>query len=246
MAYLKSVLQRHPASKARVFKNRLLALATTTTNVAARACSNFWLDPRPKANAWKLMVRAVVKDANTEESIRATIREYKPKSTLVVPQHPVPRAKFPVVDIHSHTAPTPTTIDRLIQEMDALNIRVLNNLSGGYGADLKQRVDYIRGTKHANRFTVFANLNFGGFAAGWGAKAAAQLEQDAAAVEGRNADRLRALAATLRGRAARLRGWHLTGVCGPFGAAVAHVLGDRRTGERRVQAGTGPERRRPG
>jgi len=31
-----------------------------------------------------------------------TIREYKPKSTLVVPQHPVPRAKFPVIDIHSH------------------------------------------------------------------------------------------------------------------------------------------------
>src|SRR5262245_61825464 len=31
-----------------------------------------------------------------------TIREYKPKSTLVAPQHPVPRAKFPVIDIHSH------------------------------------------------------------------------------------------------------------------------------------------------
>ena len=30
------------------------------------------------------------------------IREYKPRSTLVVPQHPVPRAKFPVIDIHGH------------------------------------------------------------------------------------------------------------------------------------------------
>src|ERR1700752_2732758 len=30
------------------------------------------------------------------------IRDYKPPSTLVVPQHPVPRAKFPVVDIHGH------------------------------------------------------------------------------------------------------------------------------------------------
>ena len=35
-----------------------------------------------------------------------TIRQYKPRSTLVVPQHPVPRAKFPVIDIHSHQ-PTP-------------------------------------------------------------------------------------------------------------------------------------------
>ena len=30
------------------------------------------------------------------------IREYKPRSTLVVPQHPVPRAKFPVIDFHGH------------------------------------------------------------------------------------------------------------------------------------------------
>ncbi|HEY7190546.1 MAG TPA: hypothetical protein VH436_28540, partial [Vicinamibacterales bacterium] len=36
------------------------------------------------------------------------IREYKPHSTLVVPQHPVPRAKFPVIDIHSHQ-PAPIT-----------------------------------------------------------------------------------------------------------------------------------------
>ena len=36
------------------------------------------------------------------------IREYKPRSTLVVPQHPVPRAKYPVIDIHSHQ-PAPMT-----------------------------------------------------------------------------------------------------------------------------------------
>src|SRR6187551_290956 len=30
------------------------------------------------------------------------IREYKPKSQLKTAEHPVPRAKFPVIDIHSH------------------------------------------------------------------------------------------------------------------------------------------------
>ncbi len=30
------------------------------------------------------------------------IREYKPESTLVVPQHPVPKAKFPAIDFHGH------------------------------------------------------------------------------------------------------------------------------------------------
>ena len=109
-----------------------------------------------------------------------SIVDYRPRSTLVVEEHPVPRAKFPVVDIHSHTGPTPETIDRLIQEMDALNIRVLNNLSGGFGDRLKQRMDFIRSTRHADRFTVFANgLNrFQDVAPGYGQKAAAQLEAD--------------------------------------------------------------------
>jgi hypothetical protein len=38
-----------------------------------------------------------------------TILEYKPQSTLVVPEHEVPRARFPVVDIHGH----PPTLDNL-------------------------------------------------------------------------------------------------------------------------------------
>ena len=109
-----------------------------------------------------------------------SIVDYRPTSSLVVDEHPVPRAKFPVVDIHSHTGPTPATIASLITQMDALNIRVLNNLSGGSGDALKQRVDYIKSTPYANRFTVFANgLNeFRDVAPGYGQKAAAQLEAD--------------------------------------------------------------------
>ncbi len=107
-----------------------------------------------------------------------SIVDYRPKSTLVVDEHPVPRAKFPVVDIHSHQPATPENMARLVREMDALNLRVLNNLSGGSGERLRQNVDAIRKSPYRDRFTVFANLNFAGFAAGWGAKAAAQLEQD--------------------------------------------------------------------
>src|SRR5688572_22305531 len=97
-----------------------------------------------------------------------SIVDYRPTSSLVVAEHPVPKAKFPVVDIHSHTGPTPATIASLIAQMDALNIRVLNNLSGGSGDALRQRVSYIKSTPHADRFTVFANgLNqFGGVAPG--------------------------------------------------------------------------------
>jgi predicted TIM-barrel fold metal-dependent hydrolase len=109
-----------------------------------------------------------------------SILDYRPASSLVVPEHPVPKAKFPVADIHSHTGPTPATISSLIAQMDALNIRVLNNLSGGSGDALRQRVSYIKTTPYADRFTVFANgLNqFRGVAPGYGRQAAAQLEAD--------------------------------------------------------------------
>ena len=107
-----------------------------------------------------------------------SIVDYRPKSTLVVDEHPVARAKFPVVDIHSHQAATAENMARLVREMDALNLRVLNNLSGGSGERLKRNVDAIRNSPYRDRFTVFANLDFAGFAPGWGTKAAAQFEAD--------------------------------------------------------------------
>jgi predicted TIM-barrel fold metal-dependent hydrolase len=107
-----------------------------------------------------------------------SILDYRPRSTLVAPQHPVPKAKFPVVDIHSHTGPTAETMARLVSELDALNIRVLVNLSGGTTAEaITSKVSVYRGTPHADRFRVFANVNWDGAGApGWSEKAVADLE----------------------------------------------------------------------
>lgn len=108
-----------------------------------------------------------------------SILDYRPRNTLVRTETLVPKASYPVVDIHSHTGPTPETIERLIKEMDAMNVRVLVNLSGGVDpAAIKQKVDFIRSSKYANRFAVFANVNFEGAGApGWTEKAVADLEQ---------------------------------------------------------------------
>ena len=109
-----------------------------------------------------------------------TIRDYKPKSTLVVPQHPVPRAKFPVIDIHSHQS-TPISeaqFDRVIKGMEENNLRVLVNLSGSSGSRLRQGVDALRASKYKDRMVLFANVDFNGVGPGFGAKAARQLEED--------------------------------------------------------------------
>jgi predicted TIM-barrel fold metal-dependent hydrolase len=108
------------------------------------------------------------------------IREYKPRSTLVVPQHPVPRAKFPVVDIHGHP-PALTSDDaiaRVAAAMDPINVQVMVNASGASGERLQQQVAAIRASRHKDRFVMFTNITFRDVGPGFGQKAAAQLEAD--------------------------------------------------------------------
>jgi len=108
------------------------------------------------------------------------IREYKPRSTLVVPQHPVPRAKFPTVDIHSHH-PTPISLDQyeqVVKAMDANNLRVIVNLSGGWGDQLRQGLAVIKNSKHPDRMVLFANVDFSNVGPSFGQRAAKQLEED--------------------------------------------------------------------
>jgi predicted TIM-barrel fold metal-dependent hydrolase len=112
-----------------------------------------------------------------------SIREYKPKSTLVVPAHPVPRAKHPVIDVHSHHWQlTADGYAQVVRDMDALNLRVLVNLSGGSGESLKAMLALIAASPAPDRMVVFANLDFKDIAQpGYGRRAAARFEADIAA-----------------------------------------------------------------
>ena len=108
-----------------------------------------------------------------------SIEEYDPKSTLVVPEHPVTRAKYPFIDVHNHQRRlTPERLVELVRDMDSLNMRVMVNLSGGNGDSLETNVTAMKG-RYPERFVVFANLNFAGVdEPGYGERAAAQLERD--------------------------------------------------------------------
>jgi predicted TIM-barrel fold metal-dependent hydrolase len=105
--------------------------------------------------------------------------EYNPTSTLVVSENPVKKARFPVVDIHSHHFNMPSQdLTVLIRAMDSLNLALLVNLSGGSGNHLQGAIENVR-QNFPNRFLVFANVDFDGVGEpGWGSRAAAQLEED--------------------------------------------------------------------
>ena len=104
---------------------------------------------------------------------------YNPKSTLVVPEHEVKKAKFPFIDVHSHQRDMSTeALIALTKDMDALNEGIMVTLSGGSGERLNNMLQSIR-TNYPNRFVVFANVDFEGVGTkGWSEKAAKQLEID--------------------------------------------------------------------
>ena len=110
-----------------------------------------------------------------------TITDYKPRSTLKVAEHKVPRARFPVIDIHSHQ-PTPMSPDQQAEVaagMDANNIRLLVNLSGGSGEQLREGLAAIAASPQKDRIVLFANVNFEGVGTkGWTERAAAQLDSN--------------------------------------------------------------------
>ena len=110
-----------------------------------------------------------------------TIVDYEPRNTLVVPENLLTRAKFPFVDIHGHQRAarmSAADVDRLVAEMDELNMAVMVNLSGGSGAGLVTGLENMAG-RHPGRFIFFANTSFRGVGEpGWGERAAARLEQD--------------------------------------------------------------------
>src|SRR5215813_8102131 len=83
------------------------------------------------------------------------ITEFEPRSMLQVTESRVRRARFPVIDIHTHLSwPAkadkgvplvgerrfPATPDELLAVMDAKNLRTMVNLTGGYGDGLKEAV----------------------------------------------------------------------------------------------------------
>ncbi|MDE2944048.1 MAG: amidohydrolase family protein [Gemmatimonadota bacterium] len=109
-----------------------------------------------------------------------TVEAYDPRSTLVVPENPVSRAAFPFVDVHLHlngTMPR-AQLHQLVRDMDALNLAVGVNLSGGTGPQLARQIEAFEAA-YPGRFVVFANVDFSDIGdPEFGALAAARLEAD--------------------------------------------------------------------
>jgi predicted TIM-barrel fold metal-dependent hydrolase len=145
----------------------LVCALASTASAAAQQTGPGQLRPRPG-------------EGREPEFPPPTILEYQPRSTLVVPAHMVPRAKFPAVDIHGHPPAlvTAEAINRVGAAMDSLNLQVMVNASGSSGDRLASQIAAVRASRYKDRFVMFTTLNLRDVGPGSGARIAAQLEMD--------------------------------------------------------------------
>ncbi len=110
-----------------------------------------------------------------------TLEEYEPKSTLVVPQHIVKRARYPFIDVHNHQYDTsPAHLTQLLRDMDALNMRILvdSPVNGGCCEWVRKAVANI-GSVARERFGAMTNIDFRDIdAPDYSKRAARELEDD--------------------------------------------------------------------
>jgi predicted TIM-barrel fold metal-dependent hydrolase len=113
-----------------------------------------------------------------------SILDYRPRSTLVVPEHVVKKARYPAIDFHGHPQAmlgSAESLARLGASLDSLNVRVMiaaNNLSG---EALKRAVATINASPAMkDRVRAFTGISFQNVGPGWAERAVAQLEADVA------------------------------------------------------------------
>lgn len=91
------------------------------------------------------------------------LTQFEPKSTLHVQETRVERARYPLIDLHSHltwgdpqgkTASLLMPVPELLAVMDRKNIRTMVNLTGGRGDGLKHAIELLH-KPHPTRFLVF-------------------------------------------------------------------------------------------
>jgi predicted TIM-barrel fold metal-dependent hydrolase len=117
------------------------------------------------------------------------IERFQPRSMLHAPETKVARAAYPLIDFHTHitfagglegpgeihfAAPA----EQCLAVMDRKNIRLMVNLTGGYGSNLQTAIDRLSAA-HPGRFLVFTEPAWSKAAGAGYAKEQAGLIEDA-------------------------------------------------------------------
>ncbi len=101
-------------------------------------------------------------DADSKKTI--LLKDFHPEPTLHAAVHEIQRAKFPVIDVHTHTNDAAGIGDRvdpkeMVARMDRLNIKTIVILTGMWGDKLQTIIDDMV-KPYPGRFVVFTQLDW--------------------------------------------------------------------------------------
>jgi hypothetical protein len=92
------------------------------------------------------------------------LKDYRPQSIYKIPVTQIPKAKFPIIDMHSHPYPkTAREIDEWVRTMDEVGVEktiILTEITGAEFRDISTKY-----AKHGERFEMWCGLNFTGLGA---------------------------------------------------------------------------------
>jgi predicted TIM-barrel fold metal-dependent hydrolase len=95
------------------------------------------------------------------------LKDYSPASSLVVPHSEIPKARFPVIDVHTHSgqsdARTAQDVADWVRTMDEVGIETTVVFTGAIGADFDRQVELFK--PYANRFQLWCSLETRGIEA---------------------------------------------------------------------------------
>jgi predicted TIM-barrel fold metal-dependent hydrolase len=122
-------------------------------------------------------IAAKRKAATPESPERILLKDYRPKSLYKIPVTEIAKAKFPIIDMHSHPyAKTAKEIDAWVGTMDEVGVEKTIILTMATGAEF----DEIgrKYWKYPERFEMWSGLDFSGYdKPGFGVAAAKELER---------------------------------------------------------------------
>ena len=110
-----------------------------------------------------------------------SILDYRPRSTLVIAEHKVPKAKFPAIDFHGHPQALLNTAEGLATlkaAMDSLNIGLMIAAENQSGERLTRTRTLVNASPLKGRVAVFTGLDLQNVGPGWAERAVSKLEAD--------------------------------------------------------------------
>jgi predicted TIM-barrel fold metal-dependent hydrolase len=87
------------------------------------------------------------------------LKDYAPRTSVIVPETMVAKAKYPAIDVHAHTwlARTPAEVADWIRTMDEVGIEMSVLLTSATGANFDKLVDLFL-KPHPTRFQLFCGV----------------------------------------------------------------------------------------